>query len=68
MTDRELALLEKLLGNQKDLISVMASGHSTEETEVLRAIAEAQYNITEILMPSGLVSIGPADDGPQTLQ
>jgi hypothetical protein len=52
MTERELALFEKLLDNQRELIAAIANFTTQDQMEALRAIAEAQYNITESLAPT----------------
>lgn len=57
MTERELALIEKLLEPHKEM------------SETLRAMAEAQYNLTEILIGQQVtITMSGPDDGPQTLQ
>lgn len=54
MTDRDYALIEKLLDTQKEML------------ETLRALAEAQYTIVEALTPTQVFISGP--DEPPTLQ
>jgi hypothetical protein len=68
MTADEIRIIEKVLDNQKDLISAISGVHTGDQMEALRAIAETQYNITESLMPGVVTVDGAAEDGPMTLQ
>lgn len=57
MSERELALIEKLLETHKEM------------SETLRAMAEAQYNLTEILIGQQVtITMTDPDDEPPTLQ
>lgn len=56
MTDRELALLEKLIETNKGLI------------EAMRAIAESQYLIAQALTPIQVVGLVADDEPGPTIQ
>jgi hypothetical protein len=54
MTERELALIEKLMDTHREM------------SETLRAMAEAQYNLTEALLGQQvtITMSGPDEPGP----
>lgn len=54
MTEQELALLEKMIDAQREMLSV------------LDALAETQIVIAQALLPIEIVSVG--SDGPMTMQ
>lgn len=54
MNEKEMALIEKLLENQKDLL------------DALNCVAESQYLIAQALTPKIQIVVVVADDEPPT--